>query len=109
MRSYKSIEKPAQVLGMNIMDLGLVVGLFIGSVLLLGFLNMLIHIPRLVYLVVFLFELGLILVMRFLTNTRPPGFLIGWLSFQFVQPRRIAVGIVPPVSRKDEKSENRFL
>lgn len=109
MRSYKSIEKPAQVLGMNIMDLGLAVGLFIGSVLLLGILNMLVHIPRLVYLAVFLLEVGLILVMRFLTKTRPPGFLIGWLSFQFVQPRRISVGILPPVTRKDEKPENRSL
>ncbi|MBC3538271.1 hypothetical protein ACFSC6_07990 [Rufibacter sediminis] len=105
MRSYKSIEKPAQVLGMNIMDLGLVVGLFIGSVLLLGFLNMMVPIPRLVYLAVFLLEVGLILVMRFLTKTHPPGFLIGWLSFHFVQPRRIAVGLVPPVKRKDEKAK----
>ena len=107
MRSYKSIEKPAQVLGMNIMDLGLVIGLFIGSVLLLGILNMLIPIPRLVYLAVFLLVVGLILVMRFLTKTRPPGFLIGWLSFQFVQPRRICVGIIPPVIGKDEKQKNR--
>ena len=106
MRSYKSIEKPAQVLGMNIMDLGLVVGLFIGSVLLLGFLNMIVHIPRLVYLIVLLLELGFILVMRFLTKTRPPGFLVGWLSFQFVQPRRIAVGIIPPVIVKNEKAQN---
>jgi hypothetical protein len=109
MRSYKSIEKPAQVLGMNIMDLGLVVGLFIGSVLLLGILNMLVHIPRLVYVVIFVLEVGLILIMRFLTKTRPPGFLIGWLSFQFVQPRRISVGIPHPVIRKDEKTANRSL
>ncbi|MFD1470244.1 hypothetical protein ACFQ48_18600 [Hymenobacter caeli] len=60
MRSYKSIERPAQVLGMNIQDLGLVVGLFIGSVLLLGFLGMAIRIPRLVYLVVILTELALL-------------------------------------------------
>ncbi|KAA5539645.1 hypothetical protein [Adhaeribacter rhizoryzae] len=103
MRSYKSIEKPAQVLGMNIMDLGLVVGLFIGSILLLGFLNMLIHIPRLVYLVVFLLEISLVLFLRFLTKTRPPGFLISWLSFKFVQPRRIAVGSVLPIALKNEK------
>jgi len=109
MRSYKSIEKPAQVLGMNIMDLGLVVGLFIGSVLLLGFLNMLVHIPRLVYLVVFLIEVGLILILRFLTKTHPPGFLIGWLSFQFVQPRRIAIGVVPSQRAKDEKTKNSSL
>jgi hypothetical protein len=103
MRSYKSIEKPAQVLGMNIMDLGLVVGLFICSVLLLGFLNMLVHVPRLVYLMVFLLEINLVLVLRFLTKTHPPGFLISWLSFKFVQPRRIAVGFIQPITQKDEK------
>ncbi|WP_026461337.1 hypothetical protein [Adhaeribacter aquaticus] len=109
MRSYKSIEKPAQVLGMNIMDLGLAVGLFIGSVLLLGFLNMLVSIPRLVYLAVFLLEVGLILVMRFLTKTHPPGFLVGWLSFRYVQPRRISVGSIPVAAKKDEKRKNRTL
>ncbi len=36
--------------GMNLQDLGLLVGLLIGSVLLLGFLGMAVKIPRLVYL-----------------------------------------------------------
>ena len=58
MRSYKSIERPAQVLGMNIQDLGIMVGLFIGSVLLLGFLGMAVKIPRLVYLLVILVGAG---------------------------------------------------
>ena len=92
MRSYKSIERPAQVLGMNLQDLGLLVGLFIGSVLLLGFLGMAVKIPRLVYLLVIAGQIGLILGLRFLTRTQPPGFLLGWLSYTFVQPRRLAVG-----------------
>lgn len=104
MRSYKSIERPAQVLGMNLQDLGLVVGLFIGSVLLLGFLGMAIRIPRLVYLVVILVELTLLLGLRYLSKTRAPGFLMGWLSFTFIQPRRIAVGSLPAVN---EKTKNR--
>jgi hypothetical protein len=104
MRSYKSIERPAQVLGMNLQDLGLVVGLFIGSVLLLGFLGMAIKIPRLVYLVVILTELALLLGLRYLSRTRAPGFLMGWLSFTFIQPRRIAVG---PLPAANEKTKNR--
>ncbi len=64
MRSYKFIERPAQVLGMNIQDLGIMVGLFIGSVLLLGFLGMAVKIPRIIYLVVILVELGLIMGLR---------------------------------------------
>ncbi|MFB9865670.1 hypothetical protein [Rufibacter immobilis] len=107
MRSYKSIERPAQVLGMNLMDLGLAVGLFIGSVLLLGLLNLLVHIPRLVYLAVFLLELGVLAVLRLLGRTRSPGFLMGWLSYRFLQPRRIAVGFPPPTLQKNEKRKNR--
>ena len=105
MRSYKSIERPAQVLGMNIQDLGIMVGLFIGSVLLLGFLGMAIKIPRLVYLLVILIELGLILGLRYLSKRQAPGFLMGWLSFTFIQPRRLAVGPIP-LPTHDQKAQN---
>lgn len=105
MRSYKSIERPAQVLGMNIQDLGIMVGLFIGSVLLLGFLGMAVKIPRLVYLLVILVEIGLIMALRYLSKTQAPGFLIGWLSYTFIQPRRVAVGVLPTPAH-DEKTKN---
>ena len=95
MRSYKSIKLPAQVLGMNLQDLGIMVGLFIGSVLLLGFLGMAVKIPRLVYLLVILVELSLILGLRYLSKKQAPGFLMGWLSFTFIQPRRLAMGPIP--------------
>ncbi|WBA44297.1 hypothetical protein [Hymenobacter canadensis] len=105
MRSYKSIERPAQVLGMNLQDLGIMVGLFIGSVLLLGFLGMAVKIPRLVYLLVIVGELGLILGLRYLSKKQAPGFLLGWLSFTFIQPRRVAVGLLPTPS-DDQKAQN---
>ncbi|UOQ75241.1 hypothetical protein [Hymenobacter cellulosilyticus] len=105
MRSYKSIERPAQVLGMNIQDLGIMVGLFIGSVLLLGFLGMAVKIPRLVYLLVILAELGLILGLRYLSKRQAPGFLMSWLSFTFIQPRRLAVGPIPTPNH-DQKAQN---
>jgi hypothetical protein len=104
MRAYKSIERPAQVLGMNIQDLGIMVGLFIGSVLLLGFLGMAVRIPRLVYLLVILVELGLVLGLRYLSKRQAPGFLIGWLSFTFIQPRRLAVGPIPTPSTNGQKA-----
>ena len=72
MRSYKSIERPAQVLGMNLQDLGILVGLFIGSVLLLGFLGMAVKIPRMVYLLVIVVEIALIMGLRYLTKTQAP-------------------------------------
>ena len=106
MRAYKSIERPAQVLGMNLQDLGLLMGLFIGSVLLLGFLGMAVHIPRLVYLLVILIELGLLLGLRYLSKRQAPGFLLGWLSFTFIQPRRLAVGSLPTPSTHDQKAQN---
>ena len=95
MRSYKSIERPAQVLGMNLQDLGILVGLFIGSVLLLGFLGMAVKIPRMVYLLVIVVEIALIMGLRYLTRTQAPGFLMGWLSYTFIQPRRLSVGPLP--------------
>ena len=106
MRSYKSIERPAQVLGMNLQDLGILVGLFIGSVLLLGFLGMAIKIPRLVYLLVILSEIGLLLGLRYLTRTQAPGFLMGWLSYTFIQPRRLAVGPIPTPSTHGKNAQN---
>jgi len=95
MRSYKSIERPAQVLGMNLQDLGILVGLFIGSVLLLGFLGIIVKIPRLVYLIVIVVEVLLLFGFRYLSKTQAPGFLLAWVSFKFSQPRRIAVGSLP--------------
>ena len=105
MRCYKSIERPAQVLGMNIQYLGIMVGLFIGSVLLLGFLGMAIKIPRLVYLLVIVVEIGLIMALRYLSKKQAPGFLIGWLSYTFIQPRRVAVGVLPTPAH-DKKAKN---
>ncbi|UOQ83228.1 hypothetical protein [Hymenobacter sp. 5414T-23] len=107
MRSYKSIERPAQVLGMNLQDLGILVGLFIGSVLLLGFLGMAVKIPRMVYLLVILSEIGLILGLRYLTQTQAPGFLMGWLSYTFIQPRRLAVGPIPTPAHGKNTQNNR--
>ena len=105
MRSYKSIERPAQVLGMNLQDLGILVGLFIGSVLLLGFLGMAVKIPRMVYLIVIVGEIGLIMGLRYLTRTQAPGFLMGWLSYTFIQPRRLAVGPLP-IPTHGKKTKN---
>ena len=106
MRSYKSIERPAQVLGMNLQDLGILIGLFIGSVLLLGFLGMAVKIPRVVYLLVIIVEIALILGLRILTRTQAPGFLMGWLSYTFIQPRRLSVGPLPtPPDGKKTKND----
>jgi hypothetical protein len=104
MRTYKSIERPAQVLGMNLTDLGLVVGLLISSVLVLGVLSMAMHVSKLLYLASFLIVAALFYLLRYLSKHRPPGFLFGWVSFTFIQPRRVSLGVFPPAHEKTKNS-----
>jgi type IV secretory pathway VirB3-like protein len=92
MRSYKSIERPAQVLGMNLPDLGLVVGLFLASVLAIGIAGLVVSVPRFIYLLTLVLLVALLYGLRYLAKHRPPGFLLSWLSFHRRQPRRIALG-----------------
>jgi len=103
MRSYKSIERPAQILGMNLMDLGLVVVFLIGAVMLLGIASSLVFIPKSLYTLVLAVAIALFFALRWMSKNRPPGFLIGFLSFHLVQPRRISLGVPstlspPPIS-----------
>jgi len=92
MRSYKSIERPAQVLGMNLPDLGLVVGLFLAAVLAIGIAGLVVTVPRFLYLLILVVLVVLLYGLRYLAKHRPPGFLLSWLSFHRRQPRRIALG-----------------
>ena len=92
MRSYKSIERPAQVLGMNLPDLGLVVGLFLAAVLAIGIVGLVVTVPRFLYLLIVILLVVLLYGLRYLAKHRPPGFLLSWLSFHRRQPRRIALG-----------------
>ena len=113
MRSFKSIERPAQILGMNLMDLGLVVAFLIGAVMLLGIASTLVMVPRLLYSLVLLLALGLFFALRWMAKNRPPGFLMGFLSFHLVQPRRISLGVgrapLPPPSHVIHPKQNRDL
>lgn len=92
MRSFKSIERPAQVLGMNLPDLGLVVGLFLAAVLAIGVAGLVFTVPRFLYLLILVVLIGQLYGLRYLAKHRPPGFLLSWLSFHRRQPRRIALG-----------------
>lgn len=104
MRSYKSIERPAQVLGMNLQDLGIALGVGLGSALLLGYVGAVVKVPRILYLLVLVLNAGLLLGLRYLSKRRPPGFLLGWVSYTLILPRRVAVGIIPS---PHEKAQNR--
>lgn len=93
MRSYKTIERPAQVLGIDIQSLGLVFGTLIGGGLCVGLLGMLLPISSWVYLLLLLTAAGLYGGLKYLSRHRPPGFLMGYLSFHLHQPKRLTVGI----------------
>lgn len=93
MRSYKSIERPAQVLGMDIQSLGLVFGLVIGGGMLLALLSLGLSIHPLVYLLLLAAAIGLFFTMRYLNKHRPPGFLMGYVSYHLRQPKRLTIGI----------------
>lgn len=92
MRSYKSIERPAQVLGMSLRELGLGVLALFSLAMLIGIAGSFIAVPRQVFLVLLVLFAGLIYGLRYLGRHRPPNFLLSWLSFHLKQPRRIAVG-----------------
>lgn len=104
MRTYKSIERPSQVLGMNLQDILILVGLFLGSVFAMGILGNMVKITRWVYLIVILVELALMLGLRYLSTKKAPGFLVAWVSFRFFQPRRISVGALPTPNNGKGKS-----
>lgn len=95
MRTYKTIERPSQVLGMNLQDIFILVGLFLGSVFAMGILGNMVTVSRWVYLVIILAEVALMLFFRYLSTKKPPGFLMAWISFRLFQPRRIRVGALP--------------
>ena len=93
MQSYKTIERPAQVLGMDIQSLGFVFALVIGGGFLLALLSLGMSISPLVYVALLLTSIGLFFTLRYLNKHRPPGFLMGYISYHLRQPKRLTIGI----------------
>jgi len=93
MRTFKSIERPAQVLGIEIQSLGLVFGVVIGGGILTGVAGMVISVPGWFYLLLLLVAAGLFFGLKYLGKHRPPGYAQGYVSFRFQQPKRLTVGI----------------
>jgi hypothetical protein len=92
---------------MNLSDLGVMVGVFFGSVMLLGYVGMAVKIPKTVYLAVLFVEIGLLFAFRHLSSKREPGFMLSWVSFKFYQPRRVTVGVIPkPIPGDGKKLKN---
>lgn len=95
MHTYKSIERPSQVLGIDVNNLFVVMGFAIGSAVLVGFLGMVLSIHWSVYVVLLLVSIGLFLMFKYLAKHRPPGFAMGFVSYHIRQPKRLTVGLRP--------------
>ncbi|MBT9394392.1 hypothetical protein KLP40_14570 [Hymenobacter sp. NST-14] len=107
MRTFKSIERPAQVLGIPLQDLGFVALLLIGGGMLLGVLSMFLHVSGKAYLVLLLLVLILFFGLRWLAKHKPPGYLMGWISYRIRQPRRLTLGpIHSPVTPQTHEHQS---
>ena len=101
MRTYKSIERPSQVLGIDLNNLFVVMGFIVVGGLLTGFLGMVIDIHWSVYVLLIVISLGLFFFFKYLSKHRPPGFAMGYLSFHLRQPKRLSIGL--PRARHEKK------
>lgn len=95
MRTYKSIERPSQVLGIDLNNLFVVMGFAIGSAILVGLLGMVASIHWSVYILLLLVSIGLFLMFKYLAKHRPPGFAMGFVSYHIRQPKRLSIGLRP--------------
>lgn len=92
MRSYKSFERPSQILGIDINNLFVVMGFLIGSGVLVGLAGLVLPIHWGVYVFVLVVTLGLFFTFKYLAKHRPPGFALGFVSFHIRQPKRLSLG-----------------
>lgn len=105
MRTYKSIERPSQVLGIDINNLFVVMGFAIGTAILVGLLGIAFPIHWSVYILLILVSLGLFLMFKYLAKHRPPGFAMGFVSFHLRQPKRLSLGLRPKPKTIAKKSK----
>lgn len=104
LRTFKSIERPAQVLGIEIQSLGLVFGVLIGGGMIVGILGMMISVPAWVYVLLLVVTATLFFGLKFLGKHRPPGYAMGYLSYTLQQPKRLTVGIRNVLQKQKNKA-----
>lgn len=93
MRTYKSIEQPSQVLGIDINNLFVVMGFIVVGAILVGLLGMVMDIHWIVYVLLLLVSVSLFLLFKYLAKHRPPGFAMGFVSYYLRQPKRLSIGL----------------
>ncbi|MDF7815260.1 hypothetical protein [Hymenobacter sp. YC55] len=100
MRTYKSIEQPSQVLGIDINNLFIVMGFIIVGAILVGLLGMVMDLHWIVYVLLIVVSVGLFLMFKYLAKHRPPGFAMGFVSYHLRQPKRLSLGLPRNVKAK---------
>lgn len=93
MRTYKSIEQPSQVLGIDINNLFIVMGFIVVGAILVGLLGMVMDIHWIVYVLLLLISVSLFILFKYLAKHRPPGFAMGFVSYHLRQPKRLTIGL----------------
>lgn len=91
MRTYKSIERKSVILGMPVGDLLLLLSLLVALVLLGGVLGTFIRVSKYYYFGSLLFLIVLQFILRYLNRRKHPTYLASWISYHFLQPRRINI------------------
>lgn len=89
MKVQKSLEKPTRILGMRMQELGLYVCLLIGLITLASLARSVIPVPRAVYVVILAMLVFSWLVLRWGERHKHPSFLISFISWAFLQPKRV--------------------
>lgn len=93
MRTYKSIEQPSQVLGIDINNLFVVMGFIVLGGIFTGLIGMAVDIHWIVYVLLLLITAGLFFMFKYLAKHRPPGFAMGFVSYHLRQPKRLTIGL----------------
>lgn len=96
MRTYRSLERKSIILGMPAGDLMLLLCLLVALVLLGGVLGTFLKVSKYYYFGSLFSVLALQLALRWLNRSKHPSFLASWISFYFLQARRITITPNPP-------------
>lgn len=89
MKTFKTIEKKSQILGMPLADLMFVSTLLIVLIVLGGIAGAFMEVSKYYYLISLLIVVILFLILKTVNQKKHPSFLLSWLSYHFFQAKKI--------------------
>lgn len=108
MKTFKTMEKKAQLLGLPMQDLfallfGLSLAMVFGIVV-----NFFVPVTKYYFLAVLIAVIIAYLLLKRINRHRHPSFLFSYLSYHFFQPRRLEVWQYPAGSNKQKFPSSLF-